>query len=114
MPNHVHLLINQYEGYALKDIVEFWKSYTSHKIMETASYKQAIANNPVFIDSVWYSNYFDRMIRGSNHYAKTRQYILKNPVGLKWGNTIVQSPEDWLLSSATERWKELINFPPEG
>ncbi len=114
MPNHVHLLINQYYGYALKDVVESWKSFTSRRIMETASYKQAVANNPDFVDSVWYPNYFDRMIRGSNHKANTRQYILNNPVGLRWGQTTVQTPQDRPLSSATEQWKELVNFPPEG
>lgn len=110
MPNHVHLLINQYSGYALKDIVDSWKSFSSRKIMETTSYKQAITKNPCFSDSVWYPNYFDRFIRGSGHYRKTRQYILNNPIGLQWNNTTVQSPQDWLLSSASEKWKEYISF----
>ena len=111
MPNHVHLLIKQYSGYALKDIINNWKSYTSHKIKETASYRRAIANNPEFVDSVWFPNYFDRMIRGSNHNRKTRQYILDNPIGLTWRHKTVEKSEDWPLSSATEQWKELISFP---
>ena len=78
--------------------------------METTSYKKVIAKNPCFSDSVWYPNYFDRFIRGSGHYRKTRQYILNNPIGLQWNNTTVQSPQDWPLSSASEKWKEYVSF----
>ncbi|MBR6436604.1 MAG: transposase [Thermoguttaceae bacterium] len=109
MPNHVHLLIRQYAGYSLQDIIHNWKGYSCRKIIETASFKRAIANNPSFTsDSIWFPNYYDRAIRGSGHYYNTRKYILNNPVGLKWNAKTVQSPQDWPLSSATEQWKELL------
>ena len=69
MGNHVHVLIRQYEGHRLGDIVGSWKSYTSKKISFLLNLPQPI----------WREGYWDRMIRDEGHFEKAKQYILNNP-----------------------------------
>lgn len=69
MPNHVHLMIRQYKGFSLGDVVGGWKSYTSKEIS-----KKLNVPNPL-----WHRGYWDRQIRDAEHYARSRDYILNNP-----------------------------------
>ncbi len=89
MPNHVHTLIEQIDGYLLGDIVHSWKSYTSHAINLLRRSTGA----------VWAPDYYDRFVRNEEHYANAIHYIENNPV--KAG--LVRTPRDWEYSSATER-----------
>lgn len=86
MPNHVHVLIETFEGYPLPAVVQSWKSYTA---------KQAnllLGHTGRF----WYRSYFDRYVRDERHFWAVVNYIHNNPV--KAG--LVADPKDWHFSSA--------------
>ena len=86
MPNHVHVLIEVFEGKTLTSIVKLWRSYTAHKFNEILGRK----------GKVWMKDYFDRYIRDDAHFRDVVAYIDNNPVkaGLvrvasewKWGSS---------------------------
>ncbi len=86
MPNHVHVLIESFEGHALARIVQSWKTYT------------AVACNRLqgLHGRFWEPEYYDRAIRDERHLGNVVRYIHNNPVlaGL------VQQPQQWLFGSA--------------
>jgi carbamoyl-phosphate synthase large subunit len=69
MPNHVHALVQPLAGYALKDIVRSWKSYSARQI------------NKKFARSggVWMQESFDHIVRDWDSLVRCRQYIARNP-----------------------------------
>lgn len=86
MPNHVHTLIETFEGHPLDGIIHSWKSFTaseSNKILQRQG-------------KFWYYDYFDRYIRDERHFENVIRYIHNNPV--KAG--LVEKAEEWLFSSA--------------
>ncbi len=89
MPNHVHVMIEQIDGFALGDIVRGWKSYTAREINKLRK-----SRGPV-----WALDYFDRFVRDAEHYADAVCYIENNPV--KAG--LAGHAEDWPFSSARGR-----------
>jgi|SaaInlStandDraft_1057018.scaffolds.fasta_scaffold117387_1 putative transposase len=105
MPNHVHLLIKTYEDWPLSKVIQSWKSYTSHKILQLERDRRA-ASEPGSTDRViddelgilWQREYWDRFIRDERHFIDAVNYIHYNPV--KAG--LVKNEEDWLLSSAAK------------
>lgn len=86
MPNHVHALVEIFQGHSLGDIVHSWKSFTAKGI------------NRVLRRSglVWEADYFDRYVRDDLQLRATIDYIENNP--LKAG--LVASKEGWPFSSA--------------
>jgi REP element-mobilizing transposase RayT len=86
MPNHVHLLLIPIEGVSLSDIMKDFKGYTARAINKLLGRS----------GHVWHPDYFDRYIRGEDHFHKTIRYIENNPV--KAG--LVDKPEQWRYSSA--------------
>jgi len=89
MPNHLHILINPLEGISLSDIMKNLKGYTARAINKYLGRS----------GHVWQPDYFDRYIRGEEHFYKTVRYIENNPV--KAG--LVSSPEEWCFGSAYRR-----------
>jgi len=89
MPNHVHVLIEQIEGFPLGDVVSSWKSFAAKAVNKLRGWR----------GTVWAPDYFDRFIRNERHFANAVSYIENNPVlaGL------VTKPEDWGFSSAARR-----------
>jgi REP element-mobilizing transposase RayT len=87
MPNHVHLLIEQVEGFPLGAVVRSWKSFTAKAINERLGRTGA----------VWARDYFDRFIRNEAHFCHAAAYVEDNPV--KAG--LVARREDWPFSSAS-------------
>ena len=87
MPNHVHVLIVQKEGFEISGIVHTWKSFSA---------KQA---NKILNRSgkFWQEDYFDRHIRDEKHYKAAIEYIENNPV--KAG--LSMKKEEWDYGSAT-------------
>jgi REP element-mobilizing transposase RayT len=87
MPNHVHALVEQVEGYPLDTIIHSWKSFT------------AVEANRILGRSgrFWFPDYFDRYIRDERHFANAVRYINENPVAAG----LVNEPEDWPFSSAS-------------
>jgi len=86
MPNHVHVLIQQTEGYRLSDLVHGWKSWSAKEINRLRGRT----------GSVWQRVHYDRYIRNQRHFDATVAYIEENPVRAG----LVASPEDWRFGSA--------------
>lgn len=89
MPNHVHVIAQQIEGYRLGDIVHGWKSTAAHLI------------NPILRRNgrLWRREYFDRFMRDDDHLNASIHYVEQNPVKAK----LVAEAHDWRWSSAWRR-----------
>jgi len=86
MPNHVHVMIETWEGFPLADLLHSWKSYTAKEL------------NKLFgtTGKVWQEEYFDRFIRDERHFHAAFDYIHRNPVAAG----LVKRAEDWEWSGA--------------
>jgi REP element-mobilizing transposase RayT len=89
MPNHIHFLVTRFDAIELADIMQSFKSLTSHKANRTLRRK----------GQFWMEDYFDRYIRNAEHFMKTVRYIENNPVKAR----LCKKPEDWPFSSARFR-----------
>jgi REP element-mobilizing transposase RayT len=89
MPNHVHIMIEQIDGFALSGVVHSWKSFTAKEINRLRGTS----------GSVWAPDYHDRFIRNAEHYEHAVHYIEQNPV--KAG--LVLRAQNWPFSSARIR-----------
>ena len=69
MPNHVHLLLSLRQGEKLPPLLRSWKGYTSRIINRILGRS----------GSLWQKDYFDRLIRNSEHFWKCARYIRNNP-----------------------------------
>ena len=69
MPNHVHVLMRLHEGWPLERVVQNWKERSAKSI--NAALKTS--------GQVWQKSYFDRLIRSSEHWQFTLNYIRNNP-----------------------------------
>jgi putative transposase len=66
MPNHVHCIIQLYDGLSLSVIINSFKTITSKKSGVT----------------LWQRGYYDHIIRNEKELQKIREYIMNNPS--KW------------------------------
>lgn len=75
MPNHVHVMIQPFKEFQIKDILHSWKSYSAKKINEKLGRTGA----------VWQTEYYDHLIRDEKDFCNQMNYILDNPknAGLK-------------------------------
>jgi REP element-mobilizing transposase RayT len=89
MPNHVHALLAQADGFPLDGVVHSWKSFTAHEI------NKMCARNGQF----WAADYFDRFVRDEAHFYRTVDYIEQNPVKAR----LAAKAADWRFSSARRR-----------
>lgn len=89
MPNHAHVIIEQFDGWPLAQIVHSWKSFTANAI------NRALSRN----GTVWMREYFDRFMRDNDHLSTTIAYVEGNPVSAG----LAERPEDWRWSSARLR-----------
>ena len=89
MPNHVHVLIEQTEGWPLDKVVAGWKSCTAKQI------NRYLGKCGV----VWMRDYHDRYVRDDTHLQAVIEYIHDNPV--KAG--LAAHAKDWSYSSAAKR-----------
>ena len=89
MPTHVHVVIEQFEGHRLEDVIHAWKSVTARNINRAEGRGGAL----------WRREYFDRFMRSEQQYEWTVNYVERNPVTAR----LAKRPEDWPFSSA--RWK---------
>jgi REP element-mobilizing transposase RayT len=69
MLNHVHLLFSIRPGQDLPDVLRNWKGYTSRTI------NRLLARS----GSLWQKDYFDRLVRNSEHFWNCAKYIRNNP-----------------------------------
>jgi REP element-mobilizing transposase RayT len=89
MPNHIHFLVTRFDAIELADIMQSFKSLTSHKANRTLRRK----------GQFWMEDYFDRYIRNAEHFMEAVRYIENNPVKAR----LCKKPEDWPFSSARFR-----------
>src|SRR5699024_3665113 len=92
MPNHVHVLIEQKEGWPLAKIVQSWKRHTSREIHRLGS-PSCTRHVP---SPLWQRDYWDRYIRTEQHLLATIRYIESNPVVAG----LADAAEDWRWGSA--------------
>ena len=88
MPNHVHVLLEQFPGIKLDRVVHTWKSFTANKINRIVGRT----------GQLWRREYFDRYIRDLDHFLEVRHYIEHNPVVAG----LAECPEAWRWSSASK------------
>ncbi|MFN0073387.1 MAG: REP-associated tyrosine transposase [Chloroflexota bacterium] len=69
MDDHVHLVVQPFEGFALEQIIKSWKGYTA-TVLRKASRRPA---------SLWQTEYYDRVIRDQRELKEKVQYLLDNP-----------------------------------
>jgi putative DNA methylase len=86
MPNHLHFIFTRFEAFELSDLMQSFKSLTSHKANQLLQRKGPF----------WMQDYFDRYIRNAEHFARTVRYIENNPVQAR----LCKQPQDWPFSSA--------------
>lgn len=89
MPNHVHVLVEQLQGWPLSTVVQAWKGASAHAINQKLARKGPL----------WRREYFDRFMRDEEHLHSTIDYIECNPVA----SGFVNGPADWQWSSARLR-----------
>ena len=92
MPNHVHMLVTRFDNHRLSDIMQVFKSITSHKA------NKSLRRNGHF----WMLEHFDRYLRTAEHHRNTIRYIENNPVKAR----LCARPEDYPFSSAWFRARE--------
>ena len=82
MPNHVHVLVCPTPGQNLSDIVQAWKSVSSHRINDALGLSGAF----------WQKESYDHIVRGPEQLERLRRYIAENPLVVKEK----QRPQAWL------------------
>ncbi len=85
MPNHVHALFSTIGDGTLSKLLHSWKSFTSNEI------NKAVGASGSF----WQKDYFDRLIRSTEHFWRCARYIRKNPYHLRPGGFRLWE-SDWL------------------
>jgi REP element-mobilizing transposase RayT len=88
MPNHVHILIETRDGWALEKLVQSWKTWTAKRA------NTILARNGAFLGR----EFHDRYIRDGEHLAFAKSYNEENP----WKAGLCLAPEKWRWSSAWE------------
>jgi carbamoylphosphate synthase large subunit/REP element-mobilizing transposase RayT len=85
MPNHVHVLVQPMPGYALKDIVRSWKSFSAREINKILGRS----------GTLWMQESFDRIVRDWDSLVRCRQYVARNPekARLGRGEFVLQTEE---------------------
>ena len=78
MPNHVHVLLVLNGAWTLEDMMHSWKLYSARKI------NKHLGRSGAF----WQKDYFDRLIRGPEHFWRCARYIRKNPARLSPGDSL--------------------------
>jgi REP element-mobilizing transposase RayT len=90
MPNHVHVVVQPLESYALDSILHSWKSFTAH-----AANKLLARPGRAF----WQQESYDHWIRDGRDLTHCCHYTENNPV--KAG--LCDRAEDWPWSSAARK-----------
>jgi REP element-mobilizing transposase RayT len=69
MPNHVHAVVRPLLGHSLAEILQSWKSVSSHRINRLRHQT----------GSLWQAESFDHIIRDENQLERFERYIAENP-----------------------------------
>lgn len=81
MPNHVHAILQPFDGHELEDIVGSIKQWTS-RLIRTWLESQPVADQPVgpeySRERLWQQETYDRIIRDHEELLRFRRYIAMN------------------------------------
>jgi REP element-mobilizing transposase RayT len=93
MPNHIHVLCQPWEGWALENLVGSWKKHTARQINQWLG-----QSGPL-----WQRETYDRIIRDGDHFRRVVCYISRNPAkaGLREGEAEVWINPALLRSDST-------------
>lgn len=69
MPNHVHALFVQNPVWPLEKLLQSWKRFTTRELNKLLDRS----------GNLWQRDYFDRLVRGEQHFANCVRYIRRNP-----------------------------------
>lgn len=83
MPNHIHVLFSPISPHPLPRIVQSWKRHSARLINARLDRTG---------ESLWQPDYFDRLIRSSEHLQRVIKYIRNNPSGLPDSNFTLHPP----------------------
>jgi REP element-mobilizing transposase RayT len=70
MPNHVHVLFIPSYRETLPDTLKGWKGVSSRLV-----HREGLSD----LNPFWQPDYYDRLIRGPEHFERTFRYIRENP-----------------------------------
>jgi len=89
MPNHVHTVVTPFVNHPLSEVLQSWKSYSSHIVNRRLNRKGRF----------WQKESFDHVIRNEQSFEKFVAYTERNPVVAG----LVADAADWPFSSARHR-----------
>ena len=69
MPNHVHVIVQPFEGFRLDQILHSWKSFTAHEAKKRLQ----------FDGEFWQGEYYDHLIRSEDDLSHSVHYAWTNP-----------------------------------
>lgn len=69
MPNHVHCIVQPYQGYPLNSILKSWKSFSTKQINTILGWS----------GKLWQSEGYEHTLNNNNEYDRATEYILTNP-----------------------------------
>jgi putative transposase len=72
MNDHVHVIVKPHSRSSLENIVHSWKSYSSNRLQRTSKRT----------GRVWQEEYFDKIIRSTEHYHRMVKLFLKIRFGV--------------------------------
>ncbi|WP_395749081.1 transposase [Prosthecobacter sp.] len=82
MPNHVHVIAQPFEEVPLEEWLYSVKRFTAARLMQREDLRERLMTRA---GRVWQPESFDRVIRDLDELRRTREYIEKNPRGLRMG-----------------------------
>ena len=96
MPDHFHWAFALKENFTLDNILRRYKSFTAKKIKEVLHCETKI----------WQDGYYDHLLRDIKDFKAKLNYMHDNPVR----KGIVNSPEEYLYSTANEKYTNMIDW----
>jgi len=96
MPDHFHWAFALKENYTLDNILCGYKSFTAKKIKELL-YSET---------KIWQDGYYDHLLRDVKDFKVKLDYMHDNPIR----KGMVNSPEEYLYSTANEKYTDMIDW----
>ncbi len=97
MPDHIHWAFALREGNRLDNVIRRYKSFTANAIM----------NKPrKYGAKFWQDGYYDHLLRSTKDFEVKLNYMHNNPVR----KGLADRPEEYLYSTANERYAHLIDW----
>jgi len=74
MPNHVHVIVEPFDGVSLRTVVQEWKSVIGHRINRLLGRSGAL----------WQADYYNHIIRTAREYGFQMDYVFRNNAVASW------------------------------